>query len=286
MTQKDHLLKKSFFIVMLSVFILSALTFCGCGKSDQVPEKETPQQELSKIGKIKAAGKLVVGTSAEYPPYEFHLLEEKGGDLVGLDIDIANAIAHELGVKLEVKDIVFHKLFAALNADEIDLAIAGLVPSDGRKKIVDFSDIYYQAIQNMVIRTEDRGKIACVNDLRGKKVGTQQGSIQGDMLQKVMLGGDFIELETIDELIANLKGKKIDAVLLEKPVAESYVFRNKELLNIECKQSDFDIDLGSAIAVKKGNDDLLTAVNMILNKLVRDNKITEFVADAMALMAQ
>lgn len=286
MTQKDHIVKKVFFSVMLSVLIVTALIFYGCGKSDQVAAKATPQKELSKIEKIKTAGKLVVGTSAEYPPYEFHLLKEKGGDLVGLDIDIANAIALELGVKLEVKDIVFHKLFAALNADEIDLAIAGLVPSDGRKKIVDFSDIYYQAIQNMVIRTEDRGKITCVNDLRGKKVGTQQGSIQGDMLQKVMLGGDFVELETIDELIVDLKGKKIDAVLLEKPVAESYVSRNKELLNIECKQSDFDIDLGSAIAVKKGNDDLLAAVNMILHKLAKDNKITEFVADAMALMVQ
>lgn len=284
MTPKNHLLKKAFFSVILSVLLISLISFPGCSKSEQAPDKETPTKILSKLEKIKAAGKLVVGTSAEYPPYEFHLLKDKEGDLVGLDIDIANAIARGLGVKLEVKDIVFHRLFHALNSDEVDLVIAGLVPSESRKKIIDFSDIYYQAIQNMVIRSEDTGQIACVNDLRGKKVGTQKGSIQGDMVQKVLLGGDFVEMETIDELISELKGKKIDAVLLEKPVAESYVFRNKDLINIECSESDFDIQLGSAIAVKKGNNDLLDEVNKMLRKLKEDNKIVEFVEEAKVLM--
>lgn len=284
MTQKNYLLKKAFFYVILLVLFISLISFSGCGKAEQVPDKESPTKELSKLEKIKAAGKLVVGTSAEYPPYEFHLLKDKEGDLVGLDIDIANDIAKGLGVKLEVKDIVFHRLFHALNSDEVDLVIAGLVPSEGRKKIVDFSNIYYQAIQNMVIRAEDTGEIECVNDLRGKKVGTQKGSIQGDMVQKVLLGGNFVEMETIDELILDLKNKDIDAVLLEKPVAESYVFRNKDLINIECSESDFDIQLGSAIAVKKGDNDLLNEVNEILRKLKEDNKIAEYVEDAKVLM--
>lgn len=284
MTVKSLSQKKVLLGVILVVFFAALVSFTGCGKAEQKPAQETPQKELSKLEKIKAAGKLIVGTSAEYPPYEFHLLKDKEGELVGLDIDIANAIARDLGVQLEVKDIVFHRLFQALNADEVDLVIAGLVPSEGRKKIVDFSDIYYQAIQNMVIRLEDKSKIACVNDLRGKKVGAQKGSIQGDMVQKMLLGGDFVEMDTIDELIDDLKKKNIDAVVLEKPVAESYVHRNKELKNIECTESKLDTQLGSAIAVKKGNPELLNKVNEILKQLQADNKITEFVADAMSLM--
>jgi polar amino acid transport system substrate-binding protein len=284
MTQRNYIIKKFIFSVVLAIFFTALISFWGCGKSGQAPDKKTQQATLSKVGKIKAAGKLVVGTSAEYPPYEFHLLQDKEGDLVGLDIDIAIAIANEFGVALEVKDIVFHRLFHALNSDEVDLVIAGLVPSENRKKIVDFSNFYYHAIQNMVIRAEDSGNIQCINDLRGKKIGTQQGSIQGDMVQKVLLGGDFFEMETIDELISDLKSGTIDAVLLEKPVAESYVFRNKDLINIECTESNFDIQLGSAIAIKKGNDDLLGMVNVILEKLKENNQITEFIENAKVLM--
>lgn len=284
MTQRNYLFKRVFYILISFLVFIFFISFTGCGKTEQAPDKKTPEKELSKIEKIKASGKLIIGTSAEYPPYEFHLLKEKQGDLVGLDIDIGNAIAKEFGVSLVVKDIVFHRLFSALNTGEVDLVIAGLVPSENRKKIVDFSDVYYQAIQNMVIRSDDNGKIACINDLRGKKVGTQKGSIQGDMVQKVLLGGDIIEMDTIEELISDLKDNKIDAVLLEKPVAESYVFRNTDLINIECTESNFDIQLGSAIAVKKGNSELLGEVNKILGKLKAENKIAEFIEDAKLLM--
>lgn len=284
MTQRNYLFKKVFFSVVIAFFLTALINSAGCGKSEQAPGTETQQKVLSKVGKIKMAGKIIVGTSAEYPPYEFHLLKDKEGDLVGLDIDIAHAIADELGVELEVKDIVFHRLFHALNSDEVDLVIAGLVPSENRKKIVDFSDVYYHAIQNMVIRAGDSGKIECINDLRGKKIGTQKGSIQGDLVQNVLLGGDFVEMETIDGLISDLKSGKIDAVLLEKPVADSYVFRNKDLVNIECTESNLDIQLGSAIALKKGNDDLLGMINVILKKLKENNQISEFIENAKVLM--
>ena len=89
---------------------------------------------------------------------------------------------------------------------------------------------------------------------------------------------------TVNELIEDLKNKKIDAAILEKPVAESYVLRNKNLINIECHTGAYDALLGSAIAVKKGNKDLLMAVNKILKKLKQENKIAEFVEDARILM--
>jgi polar amino acid transport system substrate-binding protein len=238
----------------------------------------------SKLDQIKAAGKLVVGTSPDYPPYEFYLLNDKKGDIVGLDIDIAKAIANELEVTLEIKNVVFHKLFDVLNSDEVDLVIAGLAPSERRKKLVDFSDIYYQAIQNMLIRAEDAEKITYLRDLRGKKVGTQKGSIQQEMAQKQIIGAEFVTSDTINELIEELKNKKIDAAILEKPVAESFVMRNKELINIECHSGAYDALLGSAIAVKKGSRELLDELNRILETLKKKDKIREFVEDAKILM--
>lgn len=233
------------------------------------------------IDKIKAAGKLVVGTSADYPPYEFHLLNDKDGELVGIDIDIAKTIADELGVKLEIKDLIFSRIFSALESGQVDLAIAGLSPTEDRKKIAEFSNVYYQAIQSIVIHKENADKIKTIEDLRGKKVGTQKDSIQEGMARTQLKGAQFVVRETIEELEISLRKRLVDAIILEKPVADSYVKRNKKFTVV--KTDKFDNMLGSAIAVKKGNSALLKEVNRILNKLIKDDKIKEFVLNAKML---
>jgi ABC-type amino acid transport substrate-binding protein len=268
--------KSIFFIGLVGLFMLF-FSFPGFMHADS-------EQPLSKLEAIKKAGKLRIGTSSDYPPYEFHLLDDREGDIIGLDIDIAREIARELGVQLEIKDIVFHKLFEVLNADEVDLVIAGMAPSERRQKLVDFSDIYYQAIQNMIIRALDADKITYLRDLRGKRVGTQKGSIQEELVNKQVIGAEFVVRENVAELIGDLKNKKVDAVILEKPVAESFVMRNKDLVNIECHSGAYDALLGSAIAVKKGNPELVKEINRILQKLKDENKILEFVEDAKILM--
>lgn len=248
----------------------------GCGMQTQEIKKET-----GKLEKIKAAGKIVVGTSSDYPPYEFHLLPELESEMVGIDIDIAEAIAANLNVKLEIRDIVFSKLFDELIAERIDLALAGLSPTESRKQVADFSIPYYQAIQNMLIRAADKERIKLLEDLRGKVVGTQRGSIQEEMARKSIDGATFFFHESITELIIALRQQKLDAVILEKPVADAYVSINMDLINLEC--STDSVPLGSAIAVKKGDSDLLERLNQILADLIRENKISEFVQDAKVL---
>ena len=279
MTKKWFVLKRTIFFAIILILSVILFNFSGIGKSSPEPKKG-----LSKIEQIRSAGKIVVGTSADYPPFEFHLLDDREGDIVGIDIQVASAIAQELKVKLEIKNTVFHKLFSLLLSDQVDMIIAGLTPSEGRKKIVDFSEIYYQAIQNILIRAEDIKKITKIDDLRAKKVGTQKGSMQQDMARKHIVGSEFIEKDTIHELVGELKSKRIDAVILEKPVAESIVFRNRDLINIECSSGAFDTMLGTAIAVKKGNKDLLDKINKILKKLKKENKIDEFVEEAKIMM--
>lgn len=236
------------------------------------------QTDNSSIAKIKAAGKLVIGTSADYPPYEFHLLNDKDGDLVGIDIEIAKVIAQELGVKLEVKDLIFSRIFTCLEAGQIDLAIAGLHPTEERKKIASFSDTYYQAIQSIVILKENIDKIKTIEDLRGKKVATQKDSIQESMAVQQIAGAEFISRETIEELVISLKKGLVDAIILEKPVADSYLSQEKNFANLQC--DSFSNMLGSAIAVKKGNTELLTEINRILAKLRDENRIQEFIDNA------
>ena len=245
----------------------------GCRMQTKEIKKET-----GKLDRIKAAGRIVIGTSADYPPYEFHLLPELEGEMVGIDIDIAEAIAADLNVKLEIKDIVFSRLFDELGAGHIDLALAGLSPTENRKRIADFSISYYQAIQNMLIRAGDKDKIKLLEDLRGKVVGTQRGSIQEDMARTMITGATFFLNEDIAELISALRQGKVDAVILEKPVADAYSFKSRDLLNLEC---DTDrLPLGSAVAVKKGDSDLLARVNGILKRLIQENKITESIQAA------
>ena len=276
MKKKIYFLSKTFFCMILFMFAISQSTFLGSAE----PGPDT-KKEFSKIEQIKNAGIIVVGTSADYPPYEFHLLNDKDGDLVGIDIDIAKVIAEELGVKLEIKDIIFSKIFSALESGQIDIGIAGLSPTEERKKKALFSDIYYQAIQSIVIRIENAEKIKTIEDLRGKKVGTQKDSIQEDMAKTQIVGAEFVIRETIEELEIILKKGLVDAIILEKPVAESYVRRNKDFMTIQCKA--FDNLLGSAVAVKKSDIDLLKEINRILRMLIKENRIDEFVENAKML---
>jgi len=279
MIKKSNFKKSAVFYFTIFISFIFLTSFLAFSKSDAKSKKV-----LTKIEKIKDAGKIIVGTSADYPPYEFHLLNSKEEEIVGLDIDIAKVIAEKLGVKLEIKDITFSKLINTLDSGDIDMAIAGLTPTEKRKKVVDFSEVYYQAIQNMLIRVEDTEKITCIADLRGKKVGTQKGSIQEDIARTKIEGAEFIERQTISELITDLKKGDIDAIIVEKPVAESYVLRNKSLINIECN-AEKDV-LGSAIAVKKGNSVLLNKINEILQDLKKEHKIIEFVKEANILMSK
>jgi len=281
MMNKKHAFKFFTAVVIFGAaiaFILLHTVFSGIAYAGQGTDTD---KAMSKIEKIKKAGKLVVGTSADYPPYEFHLLNEKEGDLVGIDIDIARVIADELGVKLEVKDLIFSRIFDTLNSGKIDIAVAGLTPTEERRKYAGFSDIYFEAIQTFVIRSQDSEKIKTMEDLRGKKVGTQKDSMQDAMARIYISGAEFTVRETIEELIIILEKGLVDAIILEQPVADSYVSMKKNFISIKCNETNSPA--GSAVAVKKGDDDLLKEVNRILEKLKKEDKINEFVENARML---
>jgi arginine/lysine/histidine transporter system substrate-binding protein len=254
--------KYSKLVALLLIAILT-LSLSACGK------KETT------IDKIKKNGKIVLGTSPDYPPYEF--INSKK-EIVGFDIEIAKQIANDLGVKLEIKDMEFKGLLAALQAGNIDFVLAGMTPDEERKQSVDFSKVYYTAVQTIVVRAEDKDKIKSADDLKGKKIGVQKGTIQEDIAKDQVPGAEAKALGKITDLVLALKSKNIDAAIIEGPVATSYVNANKDLVISEIKLKTEEA--GSAVAVKKGNEDLVKSIDKTLDKIIADKTIEKWVAEA------
>lgn len=274
-------------IPMLSLFMVIFI-WTGCSKAEQPDSAEQPvlASAPSPLG-LTVPGKLIVGTSADYPPYEFRLQKDNKSEIVGLDIAIAEAIATELNLKLEIRDYYFSKLFTALENKEVDLIIAGLSPTEDRKAKMDFSEVYYTALQNMVVRKGDLEMYSNLDNLRDKRIGTQQSSIQAEMVKKIIRGAQFMEKQTISELIQALKANELDAVMIEAPVAEAIAYKDQEVAVVEITKSEGTPELemlNSAIAVKKGNQALLAKVNEVLKKLIAESRIDSFAADAKTLM--
>lgn len=279
-------MKKNKIVKIFSVlFVLSmmASAFTGCAKKAEITPASGANQaaqtkEETKLDKIKKAGVLVLGTSADYPPYEFHKTINNQDKIVGFDISIAEQIAKDMGVKLEIKDMKFDGLLAALEAGNIDFVIAGMTPTEERKKSVDFSKVYYKSVQSIMVRTEDKDKYKTLDSFKGKKVGVQKGTTQEEIAKKELAGSELKALGKVTDLILELKNKKVDALVIELPVATSYASKNKDIVVSEAKVANED--KGSAIAVKKNSPEFLEAINKTLDKLMKDNSIDKFVTEA------
>jgi polar amino acid transport system substrate-binding protein len=265
-------------VIAMSLVVGAMFTFAACGNQNNTKNSTKNSSESQVMQKIKKSGKLVLGTSADYPPYEFHQSVNGKDEIVGFDVEIAKQIAKDLGVKLEIKDMQFDGLLAALDEGNVDMVVAGMTPTPERKKNVDFSDVYYTAVQTIVVRAADKDKIKTVNDLKGKKIGVQKGSIQEDIAKKQLPGVQAVALSRISDLILALKDKRVDGVIIESPVATANVKANNDIVISDIKLKTEDA--GSAIAFKKGSTDLVKAVNKTLNRLKADKSIDKFVTDA------
>ncbi|MVX62906.1 ABC transporter substrate-binding protein [Clostridium chromiireducens] len=253
-----------------------AISMVGCGSG-------AADKKQNSLEAIKAKGKLVIGTSADYPPYEFHKEIDGKDQIVGFDIEIAKQFAKDLGVELEIKDMAFDGLLVALQSDKIDMVFSGMTPTDERKQNADFSDLYYTATHRFVLRSGDEASITKMEDLKGKKIGVQKGSIQERIAQENFDKDSIKSLDKVTDLILDLKNNKVDAVLIELPVAEINVQKNEGIAiakNLEVK----DPDGGTAIAMKKNSPELLAEVNKTIKKLKDEDKIKQLVTDANKLV--
>jgi polar amino acid transport system substrate-binding protein len=266
-------------ILVLAMLILLALPlFAGGGAEND-----------SRLAKIQESGKLIIGCSADYPPYEFHALENGQDVIVGFDIDIAKEIAKDLGVTLEIKDMAFDGLLAALQAGTIDIVISGMSPTEERRQAVDFSDIYYYATHGVMVRNADQAKYETVEALKSARLSAQKGTIQVDIAKIQVLGMSEAEAEAdidsvkevanIKNLVLDLENNNVDAIIAELPVAQAYVNANSSLAL--AAPVFRDEDGGSAIAIKQGNPSLVAAINKSLKRMMDADMISGFFAEAM-----
>ncbi|SMP62835.1 transporter substrate-binding domain-containing protein [Anoxynatronum buryatiense] len=278
--------------MMLAVLVAMLMLLTACSQPAPAPAPapaeagDAPAEAAEdavdgKIADIQAAGKIVLGTSADYPPYEFIVEVDGNLEVVGFDIEIAREIANDLGVELEIRDMDFDGLLAALVAGNIDFIVAGMVPTEVRKESVDFSVPYYRAEQRFLVRAADAAELSTVEALAGKRIGAQISTVQETIAtEQIPDAGELRFLSRINDLVMDLKSDRIDGLVLVGPVAASYAKADAQLAvsDISFGQED-----GVAIAIAKGNDDLTEAINTTLERLMADDLITQFIAEATAL---
>lgn len=272
-------MKKKICLFMLIILVISSLLM-ACGNDKKVNSNENDSKvESYTLDGIKEKGKLVMGTSADYPPFEFHAMVDGKDKVVGFDIEIAKYIADELGVELEIKEMDFDKLLGGLSTGMIDVVLAGMNPEPKREKEANFTDIYYEANLSVLVNKDDESKIATVKDLDGKKIGVQIGTTQEKIAQEDIKNAEVISLGKNPDIVMNLKTKKIDCAIMEAPVAESFVEANNDLMIVQGLTIDSDSG-GVAVAVKKGNDELTKKLNEILDNAKSEGLLDKWFIEA------
>ena len=179
---------------------LVAVTLVACGSKKDADES------------IKENKKLVVAVSPDYPPFEFKTLVDGKDQVVGSDIKLAQAIANELGVKLEVTTMSFDNVLSSLQSGKADLAISGISVTDERKKTFDFSDPYYETQNAIIVRKDQESTYSSLDALKGKKVAVQKGTIEEGLAKKQLKDSTVISLTAMGEAINEVKSGQVDAV--------------------------------------------------------------------------
>lgn len=229
------------------------------------------KRETAEDGKDKKV--LVMGTSADYKPYEY-VEASKSEEIIGFDIDIANYIGKELGYEIQVKDMEFGGLLASLSSGKVDFVMAGMTPKEERKKNADFTDIYFVA-KNVVITKKD-SDIQSVQDLQGKKIGVQTGSIQEEKAKELVktVPFQFEGRDRVPDLVQEIQAGRFDAIILEDTVAKNYLDNMKDLKSIDIPEvAD---EAGSAIALPK-NSDKTEEFNRVLKEMKENGEMDKLV---------
>ncbi len=241
--------------LILSAAIVVALAGCGAKKDSGKSSSDKTET-------------LVMGTNATFPPYEY---VDDNNKIVGIDAEIAQAIADKLGMKLEIKDMEFDSLIPAVKSDSIDVVLAGMTVTDERKQSVDFSDSYSTGVQVIIVK--EGSDIKSADDLKGKKIGVQSGTT-GDSYCTTDFGQENVKQFSNGSLaVAALANGQVDCVVIDNEPAKNYVAANTglKILDTEYVTEDY------AIAVSKDNPDLLKKINTALKELKEAGKINEIV---------
>lgn len=244
--------KKILSIAMLAVMTATMFTACGSAKQ---------------TGMTVNDGVLTMATNAYFPPYEYY----EGDEVVGIDAEIAGAVAEKLGLELKIEDMEFDSIITAVQTGKADMGLAGITVTDERKESVNFSDSYATGIQ--VIIVPEGSDIVGVDDLADRKIGVQLATT-GDIYAKDDFGEDHVEEynKGADAVMALVQGK-VDAVIIDNEPAKNFVAANDGLVILDTEYVTEDY----AAALNKENTELLDAVNGALSELKADGTLQQII---------
>lgn len=238
-------------IALILVCMMATVVFAGCGQDKNDGEKTT----------------LTMATNATFPPYEFH----ENGEIVGIDAEIAKAIADKLGMELKIEDMEFDSIITSVQSGKSDMGMAGLTVTEDRKVNVDFSDSYATGVQVVIVKEDS--DISSIDDLNGKKIGVQTATT-GDIYAGDDYGDENVERYSKGtDAVSALVSGKIDCVIIDNEPAKEFVKANEglKILDTEYVTEDY------AICFAKNNTELKDKVNGALKELIADGTVKKIV---------
>lgn len=265
-------MKKILSVILALTLVLGLCAMVGCGsESDTNTSSVASDTNSTESSTVKVTtvsdGKLIMATNAYFAPYEYY----EGDKIIGIDAEIAEAIANKLGLTLEIKDMNFDTIITAVNAGDADIGVAGMTVTPDRQLEVDFSISYANGVQSIIVK--EGSPITCADDLYADganyKVGVQLGTT-GDTYCTGDFGKDRVtQYANGNEAIVALLGGDIDCVVIDNQPALNFVANNEGLKILETAYTDEDY----AIAIKKGNTQLRDAIDKAIQELTADGTI-------------
>lgn len=252
--------------------LVMALSLVACGQ-------KADNNKTDDNGDTKTT--LVVGTSADYAPFEF-MYPDESGEMVygGIDVSVAQYVADEMGLTLQVENMSFDNLLTSLDKGDFDMVLAAMEATPDRLENADFSDPYYTDVPPaLLVKAANADQYKTLADLNGKSVGAQTATTKLDVVNGIE-GATPVPLASVLDLVNELVYDKVDAILVDGGVAAEYAAANPELV-IADASSELGAVAPYCIAVAKGDPKgLLPDINAAIAKLTAENKIETFIADA------
>lgn len=271
---------KKLFALLLTLAMVLSLAACGGNDTSDTDNGNTDGDAVEDTALTTAVeGVLSMATEATFPPYEYY----DGDELVGIDVEVAAAIAEKLGLEFQVTDIAFDSVIPGVQTGKYDIGMAGMTVNEERLEQVNFTASYAKGVQVVIVK--DGSAITSVDDLFAEgantTVGTQTGTTgflyaTGD-IEEAGLGTVKGFAKTTDAVEA-LKNGQVDCVILDNEPAKALVAANEGLSILDTAYADEDY----AIAVSKDNEALLEAIDGALSELVADGTLQTIVGKYIA----
>ncbi len=272
--------------IILTLILSLALTACGgtpepTEAPTEEPTEELDAQEPSKWDEIQEEGTLVVGTSADYPPFEF---VNEDNEYDGFDMVLIREVGDRLGLEVEIQDISFDGLIAALKAEQIDGIIAAMSATPEREEEVDFTMNYYVGTDAILIREGADIAIDEPADMAGYKIGVQAGTIHEEWVQENLIEtgemdeADLSRYDRAELVISDLKNGRIEVVAMDYFAAKAYI----EQGGIEMALEENLAGENMAIAVKEGETELRQQLNAVIQEMWDDGTVEQLAEEYLA----